>query len=90
MHDKLTNNRNLDLSKELANGDLMISAKFLAVCGILLSVIVSFISTHLVIGSVAVSAYNLSSRLNNKTYAVSVLLLVCIAMRAAWLMQVNQ
>lgn len=89
MQDKLTSNRNLDLSKELESGDQMISAKFLAVCGILLAVVVAFISVPLVVGAIVVSAYNVAARPSDKTYTASVFLLMCIVMRAAWLMQVQ-
>jgi hypothetical protein len=87
MHKRLISDRFLDLSQDKFDGDTMISAKFLCICGILMATIAAFSSVYLVVGSLAISAYNAIGKPSNATYIASVSLLLIIAARAAWIMQ---
>lgn len=87
MQRQLTKGRHIDLSKDESEGCKMISAKFIVICGLLMGLISMYISIPLMVGSVSVSAFNLTGRANNKTYIISVILLLTIAMRAAWILQ---
>lgn len=87
MQRQLTKARRIDLSKNDTASVNMISAKFIVVCGLLMAVLSMYIYIPLAIGSAAVSVYNLSTKPTNKTYLISISLLLIIAMRAAWLMQ---
>lgn len=87
MHKRLISTRNFDLSQKSYDGDTMISAKFLIVCGLLMATIAAFASAYLVVGSLAISLYNAIGRPSNAAYIASVSLLIVIAARAAWLMQ---
>lgn len=87
MHRRLISNRIFDLSQNKFDGDTMISAKFLIVCGLLLATIAFFMSAYLAVGSLVISLYNAVGRPSNSAYVASVCMLLIIAARAAWLMQ---
>lgn len=87
MQRQLTKGRGIDLSKDESEGCKMVSAKFIVICGFLMGVISMYVSIPLVVGSVSVSIFNMAGRPSNRTYIISVLLLLTIAMRAAWILQ---
>lgn len=68
-------------------GNDMVSAKFVAICGALMALITLSVGPALAAASMMISAYNMRFRSNDLTYIVSMGLLLLIAIRAAWLIQ---